>query len=153
MNIVATRAQTSCAKPRSADAMGKTRKKMQIKKRARQAKRLEGMTLIEILIVVIIMAMIAGAVGVAVMPQFEKSQIKSTQTDAQSVRSAVQLFIIDNPGGCPSMEDLVEGGYVDKGKRLTDAWEQPFQVECDGTDVRVMSSGPDQQMGTEDDIQ
>lgn len=113
----------------------------------------EGMTLVEIMIVVIIMALIATAVGVAVLPRLKKARIDSTKADAQTVRSAVQMYLGDHPGGdCPSMEKLVEDGQLDRSKRTSDAWDRPFQIECDGEDVSVVSPGPDGQMGTEDDI-
>jgi len=122
--------------------------------RARRRRRhREGMTLIEIMIVVIIMALIATAVGVAVLPQIKKARINSTKSDAQTVRSAVQMYLGEHPGGeCPSIEKLVEDGQLDRSKRTTDAWDRPFQIECDGDEVSVSSPGPDGQMGSEDDI-
>jgi general secretion pathway protein G len=115
-------------------------------------RRREAMTLIEIMIVVIIMALIATAVAVAVMPQFEKANIRATTADAQAIRSAVELYLIDHPGQCPTVEDLIDDRVLDASKRTADAWDQPFQIECQGVDVTVVSSGPDLQMGTEDDI-
>lgn len=112
----------------------------------------EGMTLVELMIVVIIMALIATAVGVAVLPQITKARIKSTKSDAQQIRSGVTLWIGENPGKCPSVEDLVQDGVLDRSKRTTDAWDQDFTVQCDGDEILVVSAGPDGQMGTEDDI-
>lgn len=122
--------------------------------RARDAhRRRQGMTLVEIMIVVIIMALIATAVGVAVLPQLEKARIKSTRTDAQSIRSAVTMYLADNPGGsCPGIDDLIEDGTLDSSKRTKDAWEHDFQIECDGMNTNVVSSGPDGQFGSEDDV-
>lgn len=117
-------------------------------------RRREGMTLVEIMIVVIIMALIATAVGVAVLPRLQKARVDSTKTDSQAVRSAVTLYLGEHPGGdCPNMDDLVEGGYLDSSKRTTDAWDNDFQIECDGGNVSVVSAGPDGQFGTEDDVQ
>ena len=131
-----------------------------IRDRARRRKwtnpsrRRAGMTLIEIMIVVIIMALIATAVGVAVLPRLKQARIDSSRTDAQSVRSMAIAYIMDNPGSdCPSIEDLVEGSYVDRGRRTTDAWDRAFVIECEGEEVTVISPGPDGEMGTEDDIQ
>ncbi|NOY92964.1 MAG: type II secretion system protein GspG [Deltaproteobacteria bacterium] len=112
------------------------------------------MTLIEIMIVVIIMALIATAVGVAVLPQLEKARIKSTRTDAQSIRSAVTLYLADHPGdSCPNIDDLVEDAALDSSKRTTDAWERDFQIDCDNGGINVLSAGPDGQFGSEDDVQ
>ena len=120
--------------------------------RRRRLRRTEGMTLVEIMIVVIIMALIATAVGVAVVPQWRKSQKRQTLTDAQAVKAAVLLFMTDN-NGCPSTStELQEEGYLDRSKRATDAWDNDFQIECEGDDIYVICAGPDGQFGTEDDI-
>ena len=124
------------------------------RRRARRPSRArEGMTLVEIMIVVIIMALIATAVGVAVLPRLKRARIDSTKADAQTVRSAVQMYLGDHPGGeCPSIEKLVEDGQLDRSKRTSDAWDRPFQIECEGDDVTVVSPGPDGQLGSDDDI-
>jgi len=120
--------------------------------RRRRLRRTEGMTLVEIMIVVIIMALIATAVGVAVVPQWRKSQKRQTLTDAQAVKAAVLLYMTDN-NGCPSTStELQEEGYLDRSKRATDAWDNDFQIECEGDDIFVISAGPDGQFGSEDDI-
>lgn len=117
------------------------------------AHRQEGMTLIEIMIVVIIMAMIATGVAVAVMPQLEKAKIKQAKSDIGAIRTAVQLFLAENSSKCPSVEDLQSESYLDKGKRTTDPWDRDFIINCPtGDDPEVFSTGPDGQEGTEDDV-
>ena len=113
----------------------------------------EGMTLIEIMIAITIIAMVVGGVAVAVLPNLEKARVKTTRTDAQAMRSAVTLYRADNPRGCPTVDDLVAGQYLDATKRKTDAWDLDFQINCEGGDVAVISAGADGQFGTEDDIQ
>ena len=125
-----------------------------MEKRDRRRRRRAGMTLIEIMIVVIIMALIATAVGVAVLPRLQKAREESTRTDAQAIRSAVTMYLGENAGGeCPTMDDLLEGGYIDRNKRSTDAWDNAFIIQCEGDNIVVASGGPDGQVGTEDDIQ
>jgi general secretion pathway protein G len=107
-----------------------------------------GMTLIEIMIVVIIMAMIATGVAVAVMPQLEKSRIKTARSDVAAIRTAVQLYLADNPSGCPTVEDLKQSRLLDQAKRTTDPWDQEFVIKCQsGDDPEVYSIGPDKQEG------
>jgi general secretion pathway protein G len=120
--------------------------------RIARATRREGMTLIEIMIVITIFAMIAGGVAVALLPRLEEARIKSTKTDAQALRSAVMLYVADNPRGCPTVEDLVNERYLDGSRRTTDAWDTDFQISCEDGDVAVISAGPDLEFNTEDDI-
>jgi len=122
------------------------------RKQAARRRRKEGMTLIEIMIVVAILAMIAGGVAVALLPQLKKAQIKTTSTDAQGLRSAVMLYIADNPKGCPTIEDLVSGRYLDGSRRTSDAWDTPFQITCTDGEIAVVSAGPDLEFNTPDDI-
>jgi general secretion pathway protein G len=129
--------------------MFKTKSKL-LSKRARL--KAEGMTLIEIMIVVVIMALIATGVGIAVIPQLQKAKINDTEAAVESVRTAVQLYIATNNAECATMAQLVEDKVIDKNKAQTDAWDHEFRIECDGTEINVTSAGPDGQFDTEDDI-
>ena len=120
--------------------------------RIARATRREGMTLIEIMIVITIFAMIAGGVAVALLPRLEEARIKSTKTDAQALRSAVMLYVADNPRGCPTVDDLVSERYLDGSRRTADAWDTDFQISCEDGDIAVVSAGPDLEFNTEDDI-
>ena len=112
-----------------------------------------GMTLVEIMIVIVIMALIGTGVTIALLPQLEKANISATETDSASVRQAMVLYRAENPGDCPDMNDLVEGSYLDGNMRTTDAWDQDYELECEGRDVFAISAGPDGQFGNDDDIQ
>jgi hypothetical protein len=48
---------------------------------------------------------------------------------------------------------LIADGVLDRGKAAKqDAWGQPWTIECDDRDATITSRGPDQRLGTEDDI-
>src|SRR5262249_18394615 len=121
-------------------------------KALRRKKRLEGMTLVEIMVVVIIMTLIASAVGVAVFQQKKKADIKDSRMGAAAVSSASVLWISEHAGQCPSVQQLMDDGDLDAHKRTKDAWDHDFTIECNDDGVTVKSAGPDGQMGTEDDI-
>ena len=53
---------------------------------ARRARR--GVTLVEVLIVVAIIAMVAGGVAVFALPKYKEAQIKNAETGARIVRTA-----------------------------------------------------------------
>ncbi len=119
-------------------------------RRARLAR--QGMTLIEIMIVVVIMALLATGVGIAVLPQLEKAKIQDTKAGVQAVRSAVQLYMVSNNAECATIDQLIEDKQLDAKKATKDAWDREFQIECSGTEVTVISAGPDGEFGGEDDI-
>ncbi len=110
------------------------------------------MTLIEIMIVVVIMALVATGVGMAVMPAFVRARIKTTEKAVQVVRSAVIAYQVERDDACPSVEELVAERFLDGQTASTDPWSHAFVIDCKDGDVMVRSAGPDGQLGTADDI-
>jgi len=110
------------------------------RRRRRPRARLEGMTLVEIMIVVIIMALIATGVAVAVLPQLDTAREETTRTRAATIRSAATLYLSQSPGGgCPSVDDLLDEGFIQSGTETTDGWDNDFDIQCEGGDVMVVS--------------
>jgi general secretion pathway protein G len=118
---------------------------------ARRARRL-GMTLIEIMIVVVIMALVATGVGIAVLPSLQKAKVQQTETAVQTVKSAVTMYIATNNTECATMEQLIEDKAIDKSTATKDPWDHDFQIDCDGTEIKVRSAGPDGEFDSADDI-
>jgi len=121
----------------------------------RSARRLsrEGMTLIEIMIVVVIMALVATGVSIAVIPQLNKAKIKNAKAAVQTVRSAVGVYMATNNAECATVQQLIDDKVIDKSTSSKDPWEHEFKIECDGTEITVTSAGPDGEFGTADDVQ
>lgn len=112
-----------------------------------------GVTLVEVLIVVAIMALIAGGVGFLVLPKYRDSQVKQATIDARKIRGVATQYVALNGGGdCPTVESLIDAKELDSEGGGQDPWGQPFEITCSGDDIAVASNGPDQQAGTEDDI-
>jgi general secretion pathway protein G len=122
-----------------------------------------GMTLIEIMVVLVIIGLIATAVGVNVVKQREEANLQKAKADVQNIASqGVDAYRVMR-GRYPSTEEglgvLVKEGFLrannDQGS-LTDPWGKeyvylyPGQKNADAYDVK--SSGPDGQPGTQDDI-
>ena len=120
-------------------------------RRARARRRREGMTLVEIMVVVIIMAIIAAGAAFAIVPMIEQAKVDTTYTATQTIKGAAELYVARS-GGCPSVEDLVERGLLNGDQQTTDGWDQAFSIECDRSRVVVISGGPDGQIGGEDDV-
>ena len=112
-----------------------------------------GVTLVEVLIVVSIMALIAGGATLLVFPQYKKAQVKLAVEGARTLKQAADLYVNLNSSGegCPSVQDLVSAKNID-GKKVDDPWGVPFRLSCGDGDVRVLSSGPDKKEGTPDDL-
>jgi general secretion pathway protein G len=114
-----------------------------------------GFTLLEIMIVLAIIAMMAGGVGVAVFKQFQKAKISTGKLRVKAARDAVTQYMIETPSCPKGIDELVSGKYLDKGN-AKDPWGSNLVLRCPGTNdtdgADVVSPGPDKQEGTADDI-
>lgn len=124
------------------------KKQRRLRKRYAQA----GMTLIEIMIVMVIMALIAAGAGFAIVPQLQKAKIKSTQQDAKAIGAAAEMYLAENKD-CPTVQKLIDQKILNKKNHTKDAWDNDFTIECDDDGPVVRSGGPDGQMGNDDDIE
>jgi general secretion pathway protein G len=124
---------------------------MQKRKHTRISAR--GVTLVEVLIVVAIMAMVATAVAVAAIKYYEDARRKAAVTNAIALREAVKGYWFTNDTlQCPTVAELISQGSLDEVSSRTDPWGTPWRIECNGVSAVVSSNGSDRQPGTEDDI-
>ena len=122
-----------------------------------------GMTLIEIMVVLVILGMIAAAVAVNVVKRQQDAELKQARTDVQNIASqGVDAFRVMK-GRFPTTEEgiriLIQEGFLKANNAegtLKDPWGHeyvylnPGQAHADAYDVK--SNGPDGQPGTPDDI-
>ena len=112
-----------------------------------------GVTLLEVLIVVAIIAMVAGGVAFYALPRFRESQITSAETGARVIRQATQSWqASNNETNCPTISQLVQDKQLDPAANTNDPWGQPYAITCNDGDVTVASIGPDKKKGTKDDV-
>jgi general secretion pathway protein G len=112
-----------------------------------------GVTLFEVMIVVAILAMVAGGVAVFALPKFKEAQIKTAKSAAGEIRKAVQMWQMNNKETtCPTMTQLMQEKQLDPGQDTKDPWGQAYDMTCSDDDVTVSSMGPDKKKGTKDDI-
>ena len=128
----------------------------------------KGMTLIEIMVVVAIIAGITGLIAVNVVGRQEKANIQLTKTQISNLLSALDQFKLDNhryPSNEQGLDALVnkpgsgelpnypEDGYMKKVPK--DAWGEDFSYASPGSHgnkIEVWSNGPDSVAENEDDI-
>jgi general secretion pathway protein G len=121
----------------------------------RARRRQAGFTLLEIMIVLAIIAMIAGGVGVALFRNFQKAKVSTAKMRVKAARDSVTQYMIETPS-CPhGIDELVSGKYLDR-QNAKDPWGTSLSMKCPGTNdtdgADVWSAGPDKQDGTADDI-
>ena len=114
-----------------------------------------GMTLVEILVVITILGLIAGAVAIAVLPQLGKAKEKTAEQDIKTIEGAIEIYISDTSNCPPSLNDLVATGALKK-HSLADPWGDPYQYQCPGsrnpTSWDLWSMGTDNKPSTDDDV-
>jgi len=112
-----------------------------------------GVTLVEVLIVVAIMAVISGGVTLVAFPLFKESRIKIAVQGCQTVRQAAELYQNLEGGAdqCPTMQDLVTSRKLD-GKHTEDPWGVTYKLDCSEGEIHVYSAGNNKKFGDQDDI-
>ena len=122
-----------------------------------------GMSLMEIMIVLVIMGMMIGFIGPRIMGQLDKAKIQTTKTQMHAVKTALEQYYADNseyptgdqglmalltnPGDLPN---YTPGGYLAGKKLPKDAWGKDFLYESDGVSYTMISYGKDKKLGGKD---
>lgn len=115
-----------------------------------------GLTFIEILVVMIILALIAGIVGSQLIGEAEEAKVKTTRIQIQSLMETLDHYRLDNstyPTTEQGLQALVtepEVGNIPRGwqgpymRRVPqDGWGQDFVYQSDGRNYTITSLGAD----------
>jgi len=103
--------------------------------------------------VVVILALVSSGVALAALAILERAKQREAEKSARVVRAGVKTWwsLQDDPR-CPTVDDLIREGVIDRDSSRTDPWGLPFRIECADRDATIVSLGPDRKPETDDDI-
>lgn len=94
------------------------------RRHARPAHARRGFTILELVVVLAILALLAGGATVGLMATLGRAKVSATKNDMQTVGNAVRAYYVEHGAYPPTLQDLVAGRYVDKPSAIRDAWGQ-----------------------------
>jgi general secretion pathway protein G len=128
--------------------------------------RSSGFTLIELMVVVIIIAALAGMVLPRLIPRTEEARAKIAKGDIAGIMTALKFYRLDNDRYPTTEEGLValisapssaknwKGPYLEKRSKPVDPWKREYQYKYpsahSAVDFDVWSMGPDEQAADDD---
>lgn len=118
-----------------------------------------GFTLVELLLVLVILALIAGLVLPGIIGKAESAKAKAAASQISRISMSVESFYLDTGSTPSSLDELVNepagvsgwnGPYI-KNTLLKDPWSQPYKYRVPGEhgDFDIWSFGADRQQGGE----
>ncbi len=113
-----------------------------------------GFSLIELTAVLVILGLLMAGAAVAVPAQIKKARIRVTKTSMQTIKTQIESYRAENAGDAPASLAVLIPSFMEEGSDY-DAFKEPFYyLPTPGStrDYELRSSGPDKEMGTEDDI-
>lgn len=126
-------------------------------------------TLVELILVMTILAILAGIVLPKITGRTEQARITRAKSDIANMSTALGTFEVDNgfyPKGSSGLQALLQkpgnaqnwhGPYLENMTSVpVDPWGNPYSYQCPGkhnpTGFDLMSMGPDGRVGGGDDI-
>jgi len=125
----------------------------------------QGMTLVELIIVVVILAMLVAALGLTLRGKLGQSKEKIAQIEIAAIEGGLDLYMVtvgSYPGEAEGLEALLQnpgnspnwdGPYLKKVP--VDPWQTAYSYRFPGQhglDYDLCSNGPDKIEGGDDDI-
>jgi general secretion pathway protein G len=125
----------------------------------------QGLSLIEILIALTLLALAGTFVGGRVFENLQEGKIQTAKIQIKSISERLKEFrrdcnylpttdqgldaLIDKPTGGRECKRYAPGGYIEGGKIPQDPWDQEYIYESDGKTFTIISLGADNAEGGE----
>ncbi len=125
-----------------------------------------GMSLIEILIALTLLALAGTFVGGRVFEQLQEGKVSSAKIQIKSIADRLKEFrrdcnylptsdmgldaLVNKPEGGREFKRYAPGGYIEGGKVPLDPWDNEFIYESDGKTFEIKSLGADNAEGGEE---
>jgi len=122
---------------------------------AHSARRRDGFTLIEIMVVIAILGLLATLIVPSVLRNHEEAMKRKADVDLHSIADAVRMYWLDNHR-LPTWTDLVtpDAQGHPRIEDMRDPWDHEYVLGpgVSASTMEVRCLGPDGQQGTEDDL-
>ena len=133
-----------------------------MKKTNKKYQNQRGMTLVEIMVVVVIISLVVGVVGISVFGRLTEASIKTTQTQINNISSALDLYRLkfrkypSTSEGLSALTSPKDNSEPFLKSIPKDAWGNDFIYLYPGTHNKnsydLLSYGQDSTQGGSDDI-
>jgi general secretion pathway protein G len=112
-----------------------------------------GMTLIEIMVVIVIIGVLGSALAYGVFGMLGDAKIDAAKAQIATVGGVIEAFEARQGDFPESLQSLTEGKRAKlKQQNLKDPWKQDLLYSAQGDAFTLCSNGPDKKSGGEDDI-
>ncbi|HXH30591.1 MAG TPA: type II secretion system major pseudopilin GspG [Bacteriovoracaceae bacterium] len=125
----------------------------------------QGLSLIEILIALTLLALAGTFVGGRVFENLQEGKVSTAKIQIKSISERLKEFrrdcnfiptsdmgldaLINKPEGGRECKRYAPGGYIEGGKVPVDPWDQEYLYESDGKTFSIISLGADNAEGGE----
>lgn len=112
-----------------------------------------GMTLIEIMVVIVIIGVMGSALAVGVFGMLGDAKTDTARAQINTMGSVIEAHEARHGEYPESLESLTEGKKAKlKKANLKDPWKQDIIYRAEGDGFSLCSAGDDKKSGTDDDI-
>lgn len=110
-------------------------------------RRARGMTLIEIMVVLVILGLMSTLIGVAVLDNLHRAKVRKAQLDCKALENALELYSVHKGKYPDRLEVLAETRTIPRLEH--DPWGNPYVLTMKDGAPAVISYGADGQPGGE----